>query len=81
MSDKIEHVVRLDRLDQNKTHRFDVDLSRDELDALSVEFDLQRLEKFNASVTLTKQGAADWRLMGKLGASVTQSCVVTGEPV
>ncbi len=42
---------------------------------------LLKLDKLRLSGRIEPVGKADWRLRGELGATVTQSCVVTLEPV
>lgn len=52
-----------------------------ETEALRAALGLTGLRKVRLAVTLSPEGAADWRLTGRLGATVTQPCVVTLEPV
>lgn len=42
---------------------------------------LEALKKLRFTGSLSPLGKSDWRLDGKLGATVVQACVVTGEPV
>ena len=49
--------------------------------ALAGELDLLKLPKLRFSGTLLPEGAGDWRLEARLGASVVQPCVVTLDPV
>lgn len=52
-----------------------------ELGALKAEFDLLDLGKLRLQGEIAPAGKSDWRLRAHLGATVTQTCVVTLEPV
>ena len=48
--------------------------------ALATRFGLQSIERLDAVLTIVKD-AAGLRVRGRLGADVTQSCSITGEPI
>lgn len=52
-----------------------------ELSDLAADMGLSALRKLSFSGEVTADGAADWRLTAKLGATVVQPCAVTLEPV
>ena len=52
----------------------------DERAALATRFGLQSIERLDATLSLVKD-AAGIRVRGRLGADVTQSCSITGDPV
>lgn len=79
MSDKT--ALRVSDLAQNTATKFDLRPSSAELQALAAELSVSDLRKLSFSGTVTGQGKRDWRLTGKLGATVVQPCVVTLEPV
>ena len=49
--------------------------------ALAADLSLPRIRKLAFHGTITPEGRHDWRLEGRLGATVVQDCVVTAEPV
>lgn len=53
----------------------------DQLKAGSARLDILGLQKVRLTGRLLPQGRSDWRLEGNIGATVTQACVVTLEPV
>lgn len=75
------HILDMRRLDKNKSHAFSLAFEQPALDEAAALLDVQRLRKFSFRGEIRPEGKADWRLEAMLGASVTQSCVVTLEPV
>lgn len=73
--------VSLRRLPRKTSH--DVDERADESECAKVArlLDLLFLSKFRIRGTLTPSGEEGWRFDGAVGATVTQRCVVTLEPV
>lgn len=51
------------------------------MDTIAAELDITGLRKLSFDGTLNARGSADWQLTARLGATVTQPCVVTLEPV
>ena len=68
-------------LSPRKAHRFELRPDAARMAALAEELGLDALRKLRFSGELRAEGRADWRLTGRLGATVTQACVVTLEPV
>ena len=73
--------VELARLPKNTPYVFDETASASERSALAGLFDAQSVQKFRFTGRLEPLGKEGWRLKAELGASVTQSCVITLEPV
>lgn len=78
MSDRFAHQLRLDRIGDGER----IDLIADEAEraAISQRLGIERLDRLEAHATLSRQGEIV-RAQGRLVASLTQSCVVTSEPV
>ncbi len=74
-------LFRVVDLSQNSETAFDLRPDPGATKALAEHLGLPGLRKLRFSGTVTAQGARDWRLVGKLGATVTQACVVTLKPV
>lgn len=60
---------------------FDIQLDSDQRAAAVAQLDLLELSKLRFSGRLRPEGRANWELSGTLGATATQACVVTLEPV
>lgn len=78
MSDRFAHQLRLDQIRDGE--RLDLVADEAERTAIARRLDLQRLERLEAHVVLAKTGDVV-RAKGRLSSSLTQSCVVTGDPV
>lgn len=76
-----DRVIRLDALQQRKTHRISYVLTADDLTQVAAALDLLALEKARLDVELRPVGKRDWDLVGTLGGTATQSCVVSLAPV
>jgi uncharacterized metal-binding protein YceD (DUF177 family) len=74
-------VLRLADLSQRKPHRFSIRPDRPKLEAIAAQLDLSGLRKLSFTGELRADQGRDWRLDGQLGATVTQPCVATLEPV
>ena len=74
-------VLRLADLSQRKPHRFSIRPDRPKQEAIAAQLDLSGLRKLSFKGALCADRGRDWRLEGQLGATVTQPCVVTLEPV
>ena len=75
------HILVLERLSSRHATAFDLKLSDAEQRQMVEDLDLIGLAKFRFSGEITPEGKQDWRLTAKVGASVTQACVVTLAPV
>jgi uncharacterized metal-binding protein YceD (DUF177 family) len=78
MSDRFAHRLRLDQIRDGE--RLDLVADEAEQSAIARRLDLQGLERLEAHVALARTGDVV-RAKGRLSASLTQSCVVTGDPV
>jgi uncharacterized metal-binding protein YceD (DUF177 family) len=78
MSDRFAHRLKLDRIRDGE--RIELTADDSERQAIASRLGLQNLECLQAHATLTRRGPvieADGRIVG----SLSQSCVVTGDPV
>ncbi|MRU13965.1 DUF177 domain-containing protein [Roseovarius sp. A21] len=74
-------VLRVSDLSQSKPHRFSLRPDRPAMEAIASQLSLTGLRKLSFSGELRPDRGRDWRLEGTLGATVTQPCVVSLEPV
>lgn len=72
---------RVRGLSQAAPNPFDLRPGPDACAAIARDLGLRGLRKLRLSGTLKPEGRADWRLDARLGATVTQDCVVTLAPV
>lgn len=75
------HVLPLARLPRGTERSFDIAPSPEDRARLAREMDLSGLRKLRWTGRLVPEGARDWRLEAKLGATVVQPCAITAEPV
>jgi len=73
--------MRVADLRANGDHSFDVKPPRDVLDQMAQDIGLSAIKKLVFTGQLKPAGKTDWRLTGKLGATIVQPCVVTLDPV
>jgi uncharacterized metal-binding protein YceD (DUF177 family) len=73
--------LRVAELPQNSATAFDLRPDAPRLKEIAAELSLLGLRKLSFCGTIYASGSADWRLDGKLGATVVQPCGVTLEPV
>ncbi|WP_171099601.1 DUF177 domain-containing protein [Ruegeria sp. HKCCD7255] len=73
--------LRVADLPQNVPTAFELRPSGDALDVLKDDLGLLGLRKVSFIGQIESQGKRDWKLTGKLGATVIQPCVVTLDPV
>jgi len=73
--------LRVSALSQKGPTPFALRPDAEALSRLAQALDVTGLRKLSFNGTLRPVGAADWELTGQLGATVTQPCVVTLEPV
>jgi uncharacterized metal-binding protein YceD (DUF177 family) len=78
MSDPFAHRLRLDRIADGA--RLDLVAGEPERGAIAERLGLDSLDRLDAHATLYRNGEVV-RAEGRLGASLDQRCVVTGEPV
>ncbi|MEE4188984.1 MAG: DUF177 domain-containing protein [Roseobacter sp.] len=73
--------LRVADLAQNSATAFELRPQTAQLQAIADELGVLGLRKLSFAGRVSASGRADWRLEGKLGATVIQPCVVTLEPV
>uniref|UniRef100_UPI003B5298B0 YceD family protein n=1 Tax=Roseovarius indicus TaxID=540747 RepID=UPI003B5298B0 len=74
-------IYRVSGLSPRKPQPFEIVPAPDELQAIADDLGILGLRKLRFTGELSAEGKADWRMDGHLGATVTQACVVTLEPV
>jgi uncharacterized metal-binding protein YceD (DUF177 family) len=82
MTDRFAHQLRLDRIRDGE--RLDLVADETERTAIARRLGLESLDRLEAHVALSKTAskAGDLvRAKGRLNSTLTQSCVVTGDPV
>ncbi|WP_299350357.1 DUF177 domain-containing protein [uncultured Shimia sp.] len=72
---------RVADLRQNRETRFDLRPDANSCEALAKELGVLGLKKLRLAGSLQALGKSDWEIKATLGATVTQPCVVTLEPV
>ena len=78
MTDRFAHHLRLDQIRDGE--RLDLVADESERRAVAERLGLGAIERLEAHVTLSRTGPLV-RAEGRIGATLEQSCVVTGEPV
>ncbi|MBY6065332.1 DUF177 domain-containing protein [Leisingera aquaemixtae] len=73
--------LRVADLPQNAPTAFEITPDKAELAALAAELGVNALRKLRFAGEIKAMGKKDWKLAGRLGATVVQDCVVTLEPV
>ncbi|MDC0656956.1 DUF177 domain-containing protein [Leisingera sp. SS27] len=73
--------LRVADLPQNTPTAFEIIPDKAALAALAAELGVNALRKLRFSGAINAMGKKDWKLSGRLGATVVQDCVVTLEPV
>lgn len=81
MSNLPTQPLRVADLPTKKPSRFELVPDDATLRAIAEELGLQGLRKLRFKGEISADGKRDWRLTAQLGATVTQPCVVTLEPV
>lgn len=74
-------LVRVAELGGRKTNRYLIEPDAKVRAALAADLGIEAIRKLRFSAELSPLGKRDWQLSGKLGATVGQLCVVTGDPV
>jgi uncharacterized metal-binding protein YceD (DUF177 family) len=78
MIDSFVHHLRLDQIREGE--RIDITANDDERSAVADRLGLESIARLDAHAIFSRTGDVV-RAQGRLGASLTQSCVVTREPV
>ena len=84
ISDKFpqdSNLVIVSQLSQNKIHKFSIKFENKDLSDYVNLLNLRRISKVTISGKIVAEGNKNWLLNAKIGASVTQGCVVTMEDV
>ncbi|MGX9354071.1 YceD family protein [Roseobacteraceae bacterium S113] len=68
-------------LSQNAATAFDIQTNEAARAEIARELGFDAVRKLTLSGDIRASGRADWELVGKLGATIVQPCVVTLEPV
>ena len=74
------HPIVVAKLSETSDRPFDLTPTEDQAKAIAKQLDAISVKKLRFIGTIGPEGK-DWVLEGKLGATVTQACVVTLEPV
>lgn len=75
------HPIRLSELSNKRNTSFVLTPNAAECTAIAAYLDILGLKKLQFSGEFTPSGRTDWALTAKIGATVSQACVVTLEPV
>ena len=78
MTDRFAHQLKLDRIRDGE--RLDLVADDSERNAIARRLGLEAIDRLEAHVALSRTGEVV-RAKGRLSSSLTQSCVVTGDPV
>ncbi len=76
-----DHIITLARLPQDTKTAFSFVPGAAERAEMAASLDLLKLPKLTFAGHISALGARDWQLQAHLGATVSQACVVTLEPV
>ena len=75
------HLIVMSQLSQNRIHKFSIKFdNKDMLDCQNL-LDLRKIAKVTISGEISAEGSQNWLLNAKVGASITQACVVTTDDV
>lgn len=75
------NTIVFSKLNGRQTHSYELRPKEEVVEDLRDSLDLIGLRKVRLEVTVHPMGQTDWRLEGKIGATVVQPCVVTLDPV
>ncbi len=78
---EFSRIVRFRRISKAADYEFSETPTEDELRAIAKALDIMSVRKMRFSGRLVPLAKEGWALEGKLGATVTQACVITLEPV
>ncbi len=74
-------IVQITDLSGNGSNAFSVTLDDDAITAMNAALGTISLKKFSFSGQIKSMDKGDWVVTGTVGATATQSCVITLEPV
>ena len=74
-------IIRLADLPNRKATEFTISPTAEERAAIATALEILGVKKLRFAGTLTPIGKRDWQLQAELGATVSQACVVTLDPV
>ncbi|KPN63127.1 Uncharacterized metal-binding protein YceD, DUF177 family [Aliiroseovarius crassostreae] len=75
------HPIRVADLSPNEATAFEIIPSEAQCRAIAADIGVPALRKIRFTGTLAPMGKRDWKMQARLGATVTQDCVVTLAPV
>jgi uncharacterized metal-binding protein YceD (DUF177 family) len=78
---EITHPLRICEMPKAKDTRFDVTFSDVELNAIAEILSVVSVKKMRIVGKISPSGAKDWILTANVGATVTQTCIITLDPV
>jgi uncharacterized metal-binding protein YceD (DUF177 family) len=78
---QITHPLRLADIPKSKNMPFDVTFSGNEMTVIAGILLAQSVKKMRIQGKISPSGAKDWILQANVGATVTQTCVITLKPV
>jgi len=81
LPDLPSETLRIADLSNNTATPFSLDLTAAIRSTISETLDITSIRKMTFDGEIAPEGETDWRLTAKLGATVTQPCVVTLDPV
>lgn len=81
MPDLPTHPIRLAELNNRKRAHFTIEPDSDARKAIATALDVLQVKKLKFDGALIPTGRRDWRVEARLGATVSQACVVTLDPV
>ena len=73
--------IRVAGLQPNQVEAIDLTPDAATRQLICRDLDLLSIRKLRFSGTLSPLGAVGWLLKGELGATISQACIVTGDPV
>lgn len=81
LPDLPSETLRIADLSNNTATPFSLDVTTDNRAVIAQTLDITSIRKMTFDGEITPDGETDWLLTAKLGATVTQPCVVTLAPV
>lgn len=75
------HPIRVADLSPHEATAFEIIPSEAQCRAIAADIGVPALRKIRFTGTLAPMGKRDWKMQARLGATVTQDCVVTLAPV
>jgi len=81
LTSKITHPLRISDMPKSKNTSFDVKFSDAEMIVIASILSAVSVKKMRIMGNISPSGTKDWILKATIGATVTQTCVVTLDPV